>query len=147
MYTFIYFTLLVFKLWQKQFSQKSCNFARVAPSLRNRRLWGTFSKALLQSNKVTTTTIFNFFVPKIPCQLFFTAILLATYDAFLCAYINCFLSQGNWCSQFMGSCMVCVCVCECSQLHGFIFSIFRGSFIAGLLFSLAFGGHLLPCDG
>ena len=68
------------------------------------------------------------------------------YDAFLCANINCFLSQGNWCSQFMGSCMVCVCVCECSQLHGFIFSIFRGSFIAGLLFSLAFGGHLLPCD-
>ena len=68
------------------------------------------------------------------------------YDAFLCAYINCFLSQGNWCSQFMGSCMVCVCVCECSQLHGFIFSIFRGSFITGLLFSLAFGGHLLPCD-
>ena len=53
------------------------------------------------------------------------------YDAFLCAYINCFLSQGNWCSQFMGPCMVCVCVCECSQLHGFIFSIFRGSFIAG----------------
>ena len=68
------------------------------------------------------------------------------YDAFLCAYINCFLSQGNWCSQFMGSCMECVCVCECSQLHGFIFSIFRGSFIAGLLFSLGFGGHLLPCD-
>ena len=68
------------------------------------------------------------------------------YDAFLCAYINCFLSQGSWCSQFMSSCMVCVCVCECSQLHGFIFSIFRGSFIAGLLFSLAFGGHLLPCD-
>ena len=68
------------------------------------------------------------------------------YDASLCAYINCFLSQGNWCSQFMGSCKVCLCVCGCSQLHGFIFSIFSCSFIAGRLFSLAFGGHLLPCD-
>ena len=26
MYTFIYFTLLVFKLWQKQFSQKMLQF-------------------------------------------------------------------------------------------------------------------------
>ena len=57
-------------------------------------------------------------------------------------YINCFLSRGNWCSQFMGSCKMCVCVCGCSQLHGFIFFSFSGahSLLHGLLFSLAFGG-------
>ena len=33
-----------------------------------------------------------------------------------------------------------------SFMVSFFFFIFRGSFIAGLLFPLAFGGHLLPCD-